>query len=200
VLRRLISLWQLLAQIWEPTDDPEDRRAGGAIFFGMRTHLQEPCGAGDVTLNRLCSKPSDGQFYPGCLLHFATISKLCLGIQNLRHDLPYLSVAAFATPMRIGTDALLELRMFRRLSVADVVITHFPFLVLRGSPGTRSMINSRGPPCLHQIPDILIGQLSRACRQTSPWSTVARESLLRRLRVVMLRFRQYRFAPRTPHR
>src|ERR1700730_6749831 len=117
----------------------------------MRTHLQEPCGAGDVTLNRRCSKPSDGQFYPGCLLHFATISKLCLGIPNLRHDLPYLSVAAFAAPCRIGADPLLELRMFRRLSIADVVITHFSFLVSGGPVvgwDARSIINSPGPPWL----------------------------------------------------
>jgi hypothetical protein len=33
-------LWQLLAQIWEPADDPEDRRAGLVMFLGMRPHLQ----------------------------------------------------------------------------------------------------------------------------------------------------------------
>jgi hypothetical protein len=34
----------------------------------MRTHLQEPCGAGDVTLGRQCGKPSDAQFDSGRLL------------------------------------------------------------------------------------------------------------------------------------
>jgi hypothetical protein len=41
------SLESLSAEcLWEPTGNPDDRRAGVAIFFGMRTHLQEPCGAG----------------------------------------------------------------------------------------------------------------------------------------------------------
>lgn len=82
------SLESLSAEfIWEPTGDPDDRRAGIAIFFGMRTHLQEPCGAGDVTLGRQCGKPSDAQFDSGRLLQFATFSKFCLGIQNLVEDL-----------------------------------------------------------------------------------------------------------------
>jgi hypothetical protein len=32
----------------------------------------------------------------------------------------------------IGTDALLELCMLRRFSIADIIITHFSFLVLGG--------------------------------------------------------------------
>src|ERR1700674_1091545 len=82
------SLESLSAEcLWEPTGDPDDRRAGVAIFFGMRTHLQEPCGAGDVTLGRQCGKPSHAQFDSGRLLQFATFSKFCLGIQNLVEDL-----------------------------------------------------------------------------------------------------------------
>jgi hypothetical protein len=37
----------------------------------MRTHLQEPCGTGDVTLGRQCGKPSDAQFDSGRLLQFS---------------------------------------------------------------------------------------------------------------------------------
>ena len=66
------SLESLSAEcLSDPTGDPDDRRAGVAIFFGMRTHLQEPCGTGDVTLGRQCGKPSDAQFDSGRLLQFS---------------------------------------------------------------------------------------------------------------------------------
>jgi hypothetical protein len=104
--------------IWESTDDPDDYRTSLVMLLGMRPHFQQQCGAADVALDRGCGKPSDAQLNAGCFLHFAILSRLCIGIQNLVHDRSHLQVLAFAPATRIGTNTLLELRMLWRLSIA----------------------------------------------------------------------------------
>ena len=77
-----------------------------------------------------------------CFLHLATVPEFCRGVQYPFHDLADLQVPTLAAPAWIGTDALFELGMLRRPSVADVIITHLSFL----GAGACLIMNSPPPP------------------------------------------------------
>jgi hypothetical protein len=68
--------------VWEPTGDPDDRRAGIAISFGNAHASSGAMRHWRRHLGRQCGKPSDAQFYSGRLFQFAMFSKFCLAIQN----------------------------------------------------------------------------------------------------------------------
>src|SRR5665213_892506 len=107
-----------------------------SIFFCVRVHSQELCGAFDVSLERLCNDFPYFDFQARRSLKSPVFSKLHLRIERISYCLFTLWRGSRSASARVGAYALSELRMFRRFLVAHVVVIH------RTCPFSRNFLES----------------------------------------------------------
>ena len=108
----------------------DDQRAAIAVFHAVFTQSQQHRRTADVAAQGRNKGSVDHEFQSGTASDPALVRNVRAPVQHVSHDDTYAGAVAPGSSERVGTEALLELRMLRRL--AAPIAPSISFKLFRG--------------------------------------------------------------------